>query len=154
MPAVSDAAPVTFRPLGVRVAAVVLGLFLFGVTAAIWVAFPESVRAEFTTFQRLTVMVFGLAYAAAGHALGRSRVEARADELLVVNGYTSHRYPWEQVRGVTLRVGSPWAILEHRDGTTSAAMGIQGSDGGRAVRQVQQLRTLLRTHRGPSSPPD
>ena len=146
MPAASESGPVTFRPFGVRVAAVLLGLLLFGVTAAIWFAFPQSVRDEFTMFQRLTVLVFGLAYAAAGHALGRSRIDVRSDGLHVVNGYRSHTFGWEEVRGVTLRVGSPWAILELADGTTSAAMGIQGSDGRRAVAQVKRLRILLAGH--------
>lgn len=146
MPAASEPGLVTFRPFGVRIAAVVLGLLLFGVTAAIWFAFPQSVRDEFTMFQRLTVLVFGLAYAAAGHALGRSRIDVRSDGLHVVNGYRSHTFGWGEVRGVTLRVGSPWAILELADGTTSAAMGIQGSDGQRAVAQVKRLRTLLAGH--------
>jgi hypothetical protein len=44
---------------------------------------------------------------------------------------------------VTLRAGAPWAELDLSDGTTVAAMGIQGSDGTRAERQVQQLRELV-----------
>ena len=44
---------------------------------------------------------------------------------------------------MTLRPGSPWAMLDLSDGTTVPAMGIQGSDGGRALRQVRQLRALV-----------
>lgn len=145
MPAGSDPQPhpVTFRPLGVRVAVVALGVVLFGATAAVWVAFPESVRDQFTTFQRLTVLAFGLAYAASGHALARSRVDVRPEGLHVVNGYRSHDYAWSDVAGVALRSGSPWAILELADGSTVPAMGIQGSDGDRAVAQAREIRRLL-----------
>jgi hypothetical protein len=138
-----DGLPIRFRPYGVRIAAVVLGLLLLGTTLAIWLAFPASVRDQFTTFQRLTVVAFGIAAAAAGFALARSRVEARADGLLAVNGYRSHLYPWAEVSGVTLRAGGPWAILELADGSSAAAMGIQGSDGARAVAQVRELREIL-----------
>ncbi|HSE10536.1 MAG TPA: PH domain-containing protein [Nocardioidaceae bacterium] len=150
MPAASDpqqAGPVTFRPFGVRIAALVLGLLLLAVFAGVWLAFPQTVRDQFTTFQRVTVLAFGVAAAVAIYALARSRVEARADGLLVVNGYRSHLYPWDEVAGVTLRAGGPWAILELADGSTAPAMGIQGSDGARAVAQVKQLREVVGTHR-------
>lgn len=143
--------PVTFRPLGVRVAVVVLGVFLFTVVAVMWVAFPQSVRDQFTLFQRLTVLLFCVGILAAGYALGRSRVTAGEEGLRVVNGYRSRDLTWGQVTGVTLRAGSPWAVLELADGTTAAAMGIQGSDGNRAVAQVRQLRALLAARRGGSA---
>lgn len=137
----------TFRPYGVRIAVLVLGLMLFGVTAAIWLAFPQDVRDAFTTFQRLTVIAFGLAYGAAGYALARSRVEARDDGLHVVNGYRSATYGYDAVADVALKAGSPWAWLELADGTTAPVMGIQGSDGKRAVTQARELRRLVDTHR-------
>ena len=52
--------PVTFRPLGVRIAAVAFGVMLFGVGAAIWISFPPHVREAFTVFQRLTVLGMGV----------------------------------------------------------------------------------------------
>jgi hypothetical protein len=142
----SDTMTKTFRPFGVRVAAVVLGALLLGVTAGIWLAFPQEVRDQFTTFQRVTVLAFGVAAAVAIFALARSRVEARPDGLLAVNGYRSHLYPWQDVARVTLRAGGPWAILELADGSTAPAMGIQGSDGSRAVAQVKELRVILAAH--------
>jgi hypothetical protein len=83
---------------------------------------------------------------AAGHALSRSRVVARESGLTVVNGYRTRRFEWNEVLGVTLRPGSPWAVLDIADGTTVAAMGIQGSDGPRAQAQVRRLRALVETH--------
>jgi hypothetical protein len=140
--------PVTFRPLGVRIAVVVLGVLLLAVVAVIWLAFPQSVRDQFTTFQRLTLVAFGLAALAAGYALARSRVEAREDGLLLVNGYRARLHPWGDVAKVSLRPGAPWATVDLADGETAAAMGIQGSDGRRAVAQVGRLRAILAGHAG------
>ena len=132
------------RPFGIRVAGIALGLVLVAVSATIWVAFGEETREKFTLLQRLTLVGFGVAAALAGYALGRSRVDAREDGLLVVNGFHQRHFPWADVAGVTLRAGGPWAIVELADGSTASAMGIQGSDGDRAVAQVKRLRAVLR----------
>ncbi len=60
-----------------------------------------------------------------------------------MNGYRTRRFDWNEVLAVTLRPGSPWAELDLADGTTVAAMGIQGSDGDRARAQVRRLRGLV-----------
>jgi len=147
MPAASEPSPVrlphTFRPVGVRIAVYVLGALIFGTAAVIWFAFPDATREQFTTFQRLTVLGFGVAAAAGGHAMARSRVVATEERVTVVNGYKARRYHWNQVLAVSLPRGAPWAELDLSDGTSSAAMGIQGSDGARATVQVKQLRALI-----------
>lgn len=140
--------PHTFRPLGVRWAVYVLGGLLVLVAAVIWFAFPASVRAQFTIFQRGTILVLGLGFLALGWGLARSRVEARETGLRVVNGYRSRSYDWNEVLAVSLRTSSPWAMLDLSDGTTVAAIGIQGSDGARAVRQAADLRRLVERHTG------
>ncbi len=61
----------------------------------------------------------------------------------MVNGFRTRRFEWNEVLGVTLRAGSPWAVLDLSDGTSVPAMGIQGSDGDRAKRQVREVRTLV-----------
>ena len=68
---------------------------------------------------------------------------ARAEGLTVVNGYKTRRFEWNEVLAVQLRSGSPWAMLDLSDGTSVAAMGIQGSDGPRAVQQVREVRALV-----------
>ncbi|HET6698673.1 MAG TPA: PH domain-containing protein [Nocardioidaceae bacterium] len=148
MPAASDpvALPVTFRPLGVRVATYVFGGLMILVAAVVWFSFSAEVRSQFTLFQRGTLLAFGIGAVVAGHALARSRVVARDSSLTVVNGFRSRRYDWSEVVRVSLRQGSPWATLDLSDGTSVAAMGIQGSDGTRAVRQVRELRALVDAH--------
>jgi hypothetical protein len=135
--------PHTFRPLGVRLAVYVLGGVLALFMVVIWFAFSADVRDQFTILQRLTLLGLAATLGAGGYALARSRLVARADGLTVVNGYRSRRYEWSEVVAVRLRPGSPWATLDLGDGTTVAAMGIQGSDGPRAVRQVRQLRAIV-----------
>ena len=149
MPAASEPTapvrlPARFRPFGIRVAAVALGLALAAVLAAIWFAFTPETRAAFTPLQRVTLVGFGVTMVLIGYALGRSRVDAREDGLLAVNGFRSHFYPWERISRITLRDGAPWSLLELSDGTTAPAMGIQGSDGRRAVEQVKRLRAIQR----------
>ena len=144
MPADSETQlPLTLRPLGVRVAINIAAMLLTLVIAVMWIALPEEVRAQFTTFQVLTMVGLGLMFYAVGYALARSRLVARVEGLTVVNGYRTRRLEWNEVLGVQLRSGSPWAMIDLSDGTSVAAMGIQGSDGDRARRQVRQLRTLV-----------
>lgn len=159
MPAGSDARaagtpplPVTFRPRGVRIAALAFGGVLLATVVFLWVSFPDDVRESFTTFQRITVIVFGLLVWAIEYALTRCRIEATEAGLRVVNGYRTHRFGWAEVVSVTLRPGNPWAVLDLSDGTSRGAMGIQGSDGARAQTQVRQLRALVEAHAGTEPP--
>jgi len=121
----------------------ILGGLLLALCVAVWLAFPPSIRAEFTPLQRLTVLAVGVAMAAVGFALARSRLVAAPDGVKVVNGYRVRRYEWNEIVAITLRPGSPWAMLDLSDGTTVPAMGIQGSDGSRAMRQVRAFRALV-----------
>jgi hypothetical protein len=149
MPADSEAAagppvlPHTWRPLGPRVAGIVFGTGLLVVCAFAWFGWDAETRAEFTTFQRATLVGVGLLAFACLYALVRSRVVAEVDRLVVVNGYRRHEYAWPEVVAVHLPPGAPWVTLDLADGTTAAAMGIQGSDGDRARRAVRDLRRLV-----------
>ncbi len=145
MPAVSDGVPLphTWRPLGVRLAATVFGLMLLILCLFAWFGFDQETRDKFSMLQRATIALFGLMAFACGHALARSRVVARADSLLVVNGYRRRRFEWAEVIAVHLPRGAPWAVLDLADGTTVPAMAIQGSDGDRAVRAARELRALV-----------
>jgi Bacterial PH domain len=146
MPADSDLSPSlprTYRPLGVRLVIVVLGALLLLVAVVMWLAFPPEIRDEFNSLEIGTVILLGLLFYAGGYALARSRLVAREDGLTVVNGYRTRRFEWNEILGVSLRAGNPWAMLDLSDGTSVAAMGIQGSDGDRAVAQVREVRRLI-----------
>ncbi|MCA1982810.1 PH domain-containing protein [Nocardioides nematodiphilus] len=153
MPADSEPAaltplPKTWRPFGVRAMGIVLVIALYGLTIFMWFAFDDETRAKFTVFQKGTLVFFGLLILAVVHALTRSRVEAREEGLVIVNGYKRRDFAWEQVVAVRMPPGAPWATLDIADGTTVPAMGIQASDGGTAKKAVRDLRALVAAPHG------
>ncbi|WP_395658697.1 PH domain-containing protein [Nocardioides sp.] len=135
--------PRTWRPFGVRLAGAVLGGGLLVVCAMTWFTFDQETRDKFTVFQRLTLLAIGVGVFMLFHALVRSRVLATDEHLVVVNGYRRHDYDYAQVVAVRFPPGAPWVTLDLADGTTVAAMGIQGSDGSRARQAVRELRTVV-----------
>jgi hypothetical protein len=149
MPAASEppgrpiSLPHTWRPLGVRLAALVFGGALLVICAMAWVGFDEEIRDRFTTPQKVTLVGLGILVAISLHALSRSRIDADTERVVVVNGYRRRVYARHQVVAVTLPRGAPWATLDLDDGTTVPAMGIQGSDGDRARAAVRELRLVL-----------
>jgi len=137
--------PKTWRPFGVRAMGTVLIVALYGLSIFTWFAFDAETRAKFTFFQKSTLGFFGLLILVLVHALTRSRVEARQEGLVVVNGYRRRDLAWEQVIAVHLPPGAPWVTLDLADGTSVPAMGIQSSDGGRAKAAARELRALVGT---------
>ncbi|QLQ10555.1 MAG: PH domain-containing protein [Nocardioidaceae bacterium] len=151
MPPGSDRAavpdlPVRFRPLGVRIALIVGGVLLIVLIAVMWFALPQGMRDRFTLFQGITLLLMAGLIFALMYGVARCRIDARTDGITVINGYRARTFAWSQVLGVHLPAGAPWARLDLSDGTTLAAVGIQGSDGPRAHAQVRQLRALIEKH--------
>lgn len=145
-PTPAPSLPRTWRPLGALVAVLVLGTALIVLCGAVWFALDPSDRAQFTIFQRATLVVLMVMFLGCYHALVRSRVVATETGLTVVNGYRTRRYEWSQIVQVSLGRGAPWGTLDLSDGTTQAMVGIQGSDGDRARRAVRELRALVVQH--------
>lgn len=146
MPADSEPPPPlprTWRPMGSRVMGIVLLVGLFGLCAMVWLTFSDKVRAEFAMSEKITMGFFAILICVLVHALTRSRVEARAEKLIVVNGYRRREFDWAQVVAVSLPPGAPWVTLDLADGNACPAMGIQASDGSRARRAVRELRSLV-----------
>jgi hypothetical protein len=143
-----DAVPLphTWRPYGARIAGSVLGGLLLVLVVAVWFAWGSDVRARFTFFQRSTLVAMGLIGFTVLYALMRSRVTADDAGVTVVNGYRRRAFEWSQVVGVNLRRGAPWAGMDLSDGTSISMLGIQGSDGQRAVRAIRELRGALAVH--------
>lgn len=147
MPAGSDRAPVglpqRYQPLGVRLASWLFGSLFVVVCAGMWFGLGAELRGAFDIRHELTLLALVLALLACLHALSRCRVDAADDGLTIVNGYRTHHLEWSQVVGIELRPGAPWVTFDLDDGNTLSALGIQGSDGDRAYRQVRELRALI-----------
>jgi hypothetical protein len=145
-PVPAPALPARFRPFGVRIASVAFGAALLVIVVAVWFALPERAQESFTPAQRGTVAFMLLCAGVVAHAMSRCRVDADESGLTVVNGYRTRHYGWDEVVGVTMRPGDPWAVLDLANGLGRSAMGIQGSDGARARRQVRELRAIVQDH--------
>lgn len=143
--------PRTWRPLGPRVAGVVAGAVLVLIVSMLWIGFDEDTRQSVTLGQRTTVVLLVLGWLVLLWALGRSRVTARTEGLVVVNGFRRHDLEWAQVVAAHLPPGAPWVTLDLADGNTLAVMGIQATDGRRARIAVRELRALV--DGPPSGPP-
>lgn len=144
MPAASRAGvPHIWRPMGSRMVGIVLVVCLYGLCVFTWFAFDDETRAKFTVFEKGTMGFFAILVLVLVHALIRSRVEARPDRLVVVNGYKRREFAWEQVVAARMPPGAPWVTLDLADGTAVPAMGIQASDGGRARLALRELRALI-----------
>lgn len=135
--------PRTFRPLGTVMAGTAGGVLLGILCLGTWIALGPEVRAQFTTFQRSTLVFVGILGVLLVHAVVRCRVTASTSGLVVVNGYRKHAYEWAEVLSISLRRGAPFATIDLADGTSISAFGIQGSDGSRATRAVQEIRALI-----------
>lgn len=135
--------PHTWRPFGARLVGTVLGVMLLALVLAVWIMFGEDVRSRFTPFQKGTLVFLGLLALAVWFALMRSRVTATTAGLEIVNGYRRRDLEWSEVIAVNMRRGAPWAAFDLSNGTSLSAVGIQASDGDRAIHAVRELRRLI-----------
>lgn len=144
MPAGSEVSlPHTWRPLGVRLAGVVFGSMMLIVGGWAWINFPADVKDDFNWLQRVTVILLGGLFLGIYYAMARSRIVARESGLLVVNGFRGRELEWAEIVRVGMPSGAPWVRFDLADGNTISGLGIQSSDGNRAYRAVQELRTLV-----------
>lgn len=141
--------PHTWRPFGARLVGTALGLMLVGLVVATWILLGPATRAKFSPLEIGTLIFLGLIAFGVWFALMRSRVVAREDVLVVVNGYRKRQFEWAQVVGVSMRRGAPWAVADLSDGTAISMLGIQSADGERAVRAVATLRELATRQTAP-----
>lgn len=136
-PASIDATlPRTWRPLGVRLAAIFFGAVLLIVVVAAGFTLTPEARAKWTPFQVGTLVVLGGLFAGVFWGMARSRVTATSSGLEIVNGFRTHEYSWSQIRDIRLAKGQPWALLDLEDATgenpTRAVLALQSTDGDRA----------------------
>ena len=149
MPAASDPGaartglPRTWRPLGVRLAVVFFGTLLAVVFVAAWAGFDQQTRDTYTVFQVGTLVVLILLGAAVGYGVARSSVTADDHGLVIVNGFRKHVVAWSEAEAIGLGSGAPWARLRLADGRVLSLTALQGSDGARAARAVDEIRALI-----------
>jgi hypothetical protein len=136
------------RPVRLRrvtaVAAVLIVVAFVGIAAVLGGSASEGV--VFGPADQVAMVCLGLLVAGGVLLLGRPAVTADSAGLHVRNIVASHDVPWEVVREVAFRDGSPWAVLELADDDQLALLAVQSSDGDRAVAAVRGLRALHARH--------
>jgi hypothetical protein len=113
------------------------------------VAMAVFLPASWSAADRILMVATGVAMGEFLRRLGDVRVRADEGGLVVVNILSRRRLDWAEVLGVRLSPGDPWLVLDLSDGTTLAAMGVQGSEGAYARRQVAELADLVAASSAP-----
>lgn len=90
----------------------------------------------------------GLALIVAWFLWRLASVSAKPGEtgLVVRNFLITRELFWAQIVAVRFGGGNPWVLLDLDDGETLPVMGIQRSDGARAVAEASRLATLVELH--------
>jgi hypothetical protein len=127
----------TYRPGGTRLVGYGAAVVILVVALAIGVALPENV--VFTGSQITTLVLIYLAIVAVAHGMGRSYVRVSDAGLEIRNGYRDHVIPWAQIRGISMRPGAPWPTLIHGDDERTILFALQGTDGPRTRKAVDEL---------------
>ncbi|TQL68779.1 PH (Pleckstrin Homology) domain-containing protein [Nocardioides albertanoniae] len=138
--------PHTWRPFGVRVMGWMLVIALAVMMTVVWVGFTPEIKAQVTTFEKLTLAALGIGVLVCMHALTRSRVVASEAGLTVVNGYKRRDLEWAEILAINFPRGAPWPNIDLASGHNISMHGIQASDGGSSRKSVRTLRALVAAH--------
>ncbi|MDT0166180.1 PH domain-containing protein [Actinotalea sp. AC32] len=137
-----------FRPRSARVVSTVAAWSFAGAMVLLGVVVPREAAVASPLLDRLAFVVLGLAGAWFLLRHAGVRADPDTDGLVVRNLVVTRRVTWAEVVSVRFGHGRPWVQLDLADGTTLAVMGIQRSDGARAVREARRLATLVARHSG------
>ncbi len=138
--------PVKARPIRTTRVAWILAVVVVVVFTAVATTLrgvTGSGRSYFQPGDQAAMIVLGLLTAAGVLMFTRPRMEADLRGIRIRNVIGGYDLPWEVVRSIEFRRGSPWASLELRDDDVVAVMAVQAADKGYAVAAVRSLRALL-----------
>jgi hypothetical protein len=144
--------PRTWRPRRARIVTVIVAAALLVVCVIGWIAFPPSIRAEFTPLQAANLVVVLGFIDASLVAYSQCRVTVRAEGLVLRNVWRLRRIPWVDIRGLRYRKDDPWPMLLLAGEKKVGIMGIQTADGPRCRPAAEQLAAAMRPHLPPPDP--
>jgi hypothetical protein len=142
---------VVFRPTLARYVSIVLGTVSVVTLGALAVTLPGTGPAAARAPDRLGIALVGVAIGWFLYRQASVRAVADGAGLAVRNLLVSRRVEWAEIVSVRFGEGRPWVQLDLSDGDTLAVMGIQRSDGARAVSNARLLATLLEFHAVPGA---
>ncbi len=146
-------------PRGPRYAAIGFSAVLVGGAVIAFAALGPDVRARFTAFQVVTLVIFVGVMVTIMVAIGFSYVRVEPDGLRYRNGLRTHLLPWSDVGEIQFNPGYPWprVVLQgasaEGDHDVVPLMGIQGSDKAYAFAQYDALREAVAVQRQTPSGP-
>jgi len=139
---------VTARPVKATKVAWILAVLVVVVFSAVATTLrgpTDSGKSVFQTGDQVAMIGLGILGALGILLFTRPRVSADADRIRIRNVIGSYELPWDVVRSVEFRRGSPWASLELENDDVVAVMAVQAADKEYAVAAVRGLRALLAT---------
>ena len=146
MPAVGAVElPHTWRPRLGRVVPYTMATLLLVLLTTVALLLPDSAGA----IDRVGIIGFAVVAFALIHRLADVRVVGRADGLVVQNWALRREVAWAEVVGVRLAPGDAWLVLDLDDGSTLAAMGVQGADGERGRRYAREVAVCVAVYGAP-----
>ncbi len=128
----------------------VLSAVLFIAVMYGWYAIGPEIRSRVTFAQSITLLVVALGMVAIMMSVGYSRLYADERGVIIRNGPVLRKFRIDQVAGLRLRDGDPWAYLLVKDGEGGvrrrAVLAIQQMEGARGKRKVSQVRRWLKAN--------
>jgi hypothetical protein len=115
----------------------------------VWYALGPDIRAQVTWLQAATLLFFVVFMIAIMLTLGYSHLWAEDGEVVIRNGPVMRRFRTQEIAGLRLRKGDPWAYLLIKDPTAEdglrrrAVLAIQSLEGDGARKKVVELRNWL-----------
>jgi len=138
------------RPVKATRVAWVLAVLVVAVFTAVGTTLrgaTDSGKGVFQAGDQFAMIGLGVLAALGILMFTRPRVEADARGIRIRNVIGSYDLPWDVVRSIEFRRGSPWASLDLRDDDVIAIMAVQAADRAHAVAAVRGLRALLAASR-------
>jgi hypothetical protein len=137
-------APVTAVPRRMRLLLALIALVVFGVLLAVALSLRSNSTGviEFGVVDQVAIAGLGAVLAGGVLFLGRSRVDADAEGIRVLNVFVRHQFTWQAVRAVRFDPKSAWASLLLENDDEVSLLAVQAGDKERAVHAVEGLRAL------------
>jgi hypothetical protein len=142
------------RPRKIAILAAIAAAMVVGVSVVAGLLLKDvNEGVSFRTSDQIGTIGIGVVLAAAIMTTARPRLRATEAGLWVRNVLGDKFFPWTMVIRVAYPPNAPWAQLQLPDDEIHPVMAIQSLDRGRAVRALEQVRSLHDRFAPPESRP-
>lgn len=134
-----------FTPRRTRVVLLTFAVLVWAAFVALAIMFFVIDVASYSALDAAMLVALGALIAVFLAMLGMVKAVPTADGLYVRNILSRRRLEWAEIIAVRLveQSGDPWVTLDLSDGTTTAVMAIQRSDGKHGSNEALRLALLV-----------